>query len=192
MHWIICPMHSCRTWNLASLYLVVSFSPSETSTLGRYATRPTASLLPELQFITCTQIGLALLLPTPVKKQIQFTKRRCSFQNIPVSPPSHDRLNSATFPRAGIVFVALSSRRLYSIPRPYIRSSFTGCFNTCVFHTKSCPCLCSFLAYFVVCTGFKTQMRVSKHKCKTYLYRFQNTNTRCKTHMRVSKHKCKT
>ena len=124
--------------------------------------------------------------------ELQFTKRRCSFQNIPVSPPSHDRLNSATFPRAGIVFVALSSRRLYSIPRPYIRSSFTGCFNTCVFHTKSCPCLCSFLAYFVVCTGFKTQMRVSKHKCKTYLYRFQNTNTRCKTHMRVSKHKCKT
>ena len=186
MHWIICPMHSCRTWNLAFLYLVVSFSPSETSTLGRYATRPTASLLPELQFITCTQIGLALLLPTPgayvigmvQNPDMQFSKPRyavskrryavfkthiCSlqnadsFQNIPVSPPSHDRLNSATFPRAGIVFVALSSRRLYSIPRPYMRSSFTGCLNTCVFHTKWCPFLWSFLAWF------------------------QNTNTRLKT-----------
>ena len=217
MHWIICPMHSCRTWNLASLYLVVSFSPSGTSTLGRYATRPTASLLPELQFITCTQIGLALLLPTPgvyvigmvqnpdmqfskpryavFKTQIcsfqnadmqftkrifavfktricslqnahlQFTERRRSFQNIPVLPPSHDRLNSATFPRAGIVFVALSSRRLYSIPRPYMRSSFTGCFNTCVFHTNLCPCLCSFLACFLLFA------QVSKHK-----HKIQNTN----------------
>ena len=153
--------------------MVVSFSPSETSTLGRYATRPTASLLPELQFITCTQIGLALLLPTPgvhicdrdgskprcryavfktqissCETQICSLQNRRSFQNIPVSPPSHDRLNSATFPRAGIVLVALSSRRLYSIPRPYMRSSLTGCLKTCVFHTKWCPFLWSFLAWF--------------------------------------------
>ena len=96
---------------------------------------------------------------------LQFTERRRSFQNIPVLPPSHDRLNSATFPRAGIVFVALSSRRLYSIPRPYMRSSFTGCFNTCVFHTNLCPCLCSFLACFLLFA------QVSKHK-----HKIQNTN----------------
>ena len=90
---------------------------------------------------------------------LQFTKRRRSVQNIPVSPPSHDRLNSATFPRAGIVLVALSSRRLYSIPRPYMRSSFTGCLNTCVFHTKWCPFLWSFLAWFQnTNTRFKTQI----------------------------------
>ena len=90
---------------------------------------------------------------------LQFTKRRRSVQNIPVSPPSHDRLNSATFPRAVIVFVALSSKRLYSIPRPYMRSSFTGCLNTCVFHTKWCPFLWSFLAWFQnTSTRFKTQI----------------------------------
>ena len=112
-----------------------------------------------------------------LKTRTQGSKRKCSFQRVckitlPVLPPSHDRLNSATCPRAGIAFVALSSRRLYSIPRPYICSPVTGCFNIFVSHTKSCPFLCSFLAcYAYVSTnaGLKTQMQV-----------FENTNTALK------------
>ena len=120
---------------------------------------------------------------------------------MPVSPPSHDRLNRATLPRAGIVFEALSSRRLYSIPRPYIHCPFTGCFNTLVSHTNSCPCLCSFFA----CAGFNTQKEDSKHKCRFQntnakhvlsgfccFYRFQNTNTKSKAQMQVSIYRSKT
>ena len=84
----IFPMHVCRTKNAACLKLSPDCPACDTSIFGKYASRPTACLLPQFVFMTCKVIGHADLAAKPV------------------SPPSHDKFMSAGTPPLGIEFWA--------------------------------------------------------------------------------------
>ena len=82
----IMPIHVCRRKHSAALNFSSTRSTWDTSIFGKYASRPTACLLPQFVFMTCKVIGHADLAAKPV------------------SPPSHDKFMSAGTPPNGIEF----------------------------------------------------------------------------------------